>query len=347
MKPELWEQPIFFARNRVSRVYRGGLLFSNFLGDAKEDGFYPEEWIASNVRALNSGHTDPLEGISRTEESGIPFSKLLSETPEKYLGNRQDIGVLVKFLDSAIRLPMQVHTTREFAQKNFHSSYGKAEAWLILETRKDACIYFGFSRSVSRQEFEAAVLQSATDKNCMTQFVNRIPVQPGDIFFVPAGVIHAIGAGCLLLEAQEPTDFTIQPEEWCGDYHLNTQEMYLGLSPNTALDCFDFSRYGQSVAAAGKKVPVTLQETAGTRHERLIGADDTPCFRMERYILTGGTAPLDHPAGIYIITHGSGTITGSNYKRPVGRGNYFFLPAHAAEHFTIQGNLELICCVGG
>ena len=97
MKPELWEQPIFFARNRVSRVYRGGLLFSNFLGDAKEDGFYPEEWIASNVRALNSGHTDPLEGISRTEESGIPFSKLLSETPEKYLGTAKTLAYLSNF----------------------------------------------------------------------------------------------------------------------------------------------------------------------------------------------------------------------------------------------------------
>lgn len=347
MKHELWEQPIFFKRNRVSRVYRGGMLFGDFLGDVKEDGFFPEEWIASNVRALNPGHTDTLEGISRTEEGSIPFSQLLSEAPEKYLGKRQDIGVLVKFLDSAIRLPMQVHPTREFAQKNFYSSYGKAEAWLILETREDACIYFGFSRFVSREEFEDAVLRSATDKNCMTQFVNRVPVHPGDVFFVPAGIIHAIGAGCLLLEAQEPTDYTIQPEEWCGDYHLNAQEMYLGLPRNIALDCFDFSRYGEAVAAVGKKTPVTLEETSSLRHERLIGADDTPCFRMERYILTEGIAPLNQPAGIYIITQGSGIITGADYKQQVCRGNYFFLPDHAAGHFNIQGNLELICCVGG
>ena len=83
----------------------------------------------------------------------------------------------------------------------------------------------------------------------MTAFVNRVPVQTGDVFFVDAGVIHAIGAGCMLLEVQEPTDFTIQPEYWCGDYHLNAQEMYLGLEKDIALDCFNFELYGADVVS--------------------------------------------------------------------------------------------------
>lgn len=345
MKQELWKQPVFFARNRVFRVYQGGLLFHDFLGDAEEDGYFPEEWIASDVHAINPGHDDPFEGISRTEEGNFPFSQLLQEDPEHYLGERKDIGILVKFLDSAIRLPMQVHPTREFARENFGSPYGKAEAWLILETRENACIYFGFDRSVSREEFAAAVRQSAQDKNCMTSFVNRVPVKTGDVFFVPAGVIHAIGAGCMLLEIQEPTDFTIQPEEWCGDYHLSEQEMYLGLSPEKALDCFNFSLYGESVLAANKKEPIMDYEKPGVKRETLIGAKDTPCFRMERYVLTNGCVPLERPASIYIVTRGSGTIVGDHYQRDIQRGNYFFLPA-AAQGFTVKGDLELVCCIG-
>jgi hypothetical protein len=121
---------------------------------------------------------------------------------------------------------MQVHPTRDFSRKNFNSPYGKAEAWLILATRPDACIYFGFDRQVSREEFSAAVEAIENDKEAMTAFVNKVPVQTGDVFFVGAGVIHAIGPGCMLLEAQEPTDFTIQPEYRCGDYALSDQEMY-------------------------------------------------------------------------------------------------------------------------
>ena len=258
MNKQIWEQPLFFERNRVFRVYLGGELYRDFLGDTDGDGFYPEEWIASSVRALNAGHDDPLEGISLTENDKVPFNKLLQDYPEQMLGNRKDLGVLVKFLDSAIRLPMQVHPTRTFAKEHFHSPYGKAESWLILATRPNACIYFGFKDQISPEEFAAAVEENLQNPESMTDFVNRIEVKPGDVFFVPAGVIHAIGPGCLLLEAQEPTDFTIQPEYHCGDYLLNDQEMYLTLDKATALTCFDHTLYGSKVLEMGVKTPILL-----------------------------------------------------------------------------------------
>ena len=135
-----WEKPVFFKRNRVFRVYLGGKLFHAFLGDAPEDGNLPEEWVCSAVRAINPGHTDPLEGISLREEDGMPFDQMLKAHPKEYLGDRKDLGVLVKYLDSAIRLPMQAHPTRSFSKEHFGSPYGKAEAWLILAPRPDACI---------------------------------------------------------------------------------------------------------------------------------------------------------------------------------------------------------------
>ena len=195
--------PVFFRRNRVFRVYLGGKLLDEYIGEEGSDGNYPEEWICSAVRAINPGHTDPMEGISLREEDGVPFDVLIREHKEAYLGQREDLGVLVKFLDSAIRLPMQVHPTRAFSRANFHSPYGKAESWLILDTREDACIYFGFKEQLRKEDFEALVEKSEQDRDCMTTAVNRIPVKTGDVFFVDAGVIHAIGAGCLILEVQE------------------------------------------------------------------------------------------------------------------------------------------------
>lgn len=344
-----WLRPVFFKRNRVFRVYLGGKLFHDFLGDAPVDGNEPEEWICSSVRAINPGHTDPLEGISLRAEDGKPFNELLAEHPQEYLGDRKDLGVLVKFLDSAIRLPMQVHPTRDFSRKNFNSPYGKAEAWLILATRPDACIYFGFDRQVSREEFSAAVEASENDKEAMTAFVNKVPVQTGDVFFVGAGVIHAIGAGCLILEVQEPTDFTIQPEYWCGDYHLNAQEMYLGLDREVALECFNYDLYGKQVVEAGRKVPEITYQDEHVTVETLIGEKDTPCFAMSRYILDGGQVTLDTPASIWICVEGEGSVEADGEVRDIHSGDYFFLPAAAAGKCVARSEkkMKIVCCVGG
>lgn len=349
MERSVWNHPIFFKRNRVFRVYKGGALFADLLGDEPTDGNEPEEWICSSVRAINPGHTDPLEGISITRE-GIPFSTLLEEHKTALLGERADLGVLVKYLDSAIRLPMQVHPTREFSRQNFGSPYGKAEAWLILATREDACIYFGFSRDVSREEFEKAIAASDGDADAMTKFVNRVPVKTGDVFFVDAGVIHAIGAGCLILEVQEPTDFTIQPEYYCGDYRLNDREMYLGLDPKTAIDCFHFDKFGEEVVARGKKTPRVLHESDTLRSEELIGENDTPCFSMHRHFLKkNASLTLSTPASVWICVDGAGEILSEGEAASVKKGDYFFLPACAAGKCTaVTGeSLTLVCCVGG
>ena len=346
---EQWLKPVFFKRNRVFRVYLGGKLFHDFLGDAPEDGNEPEEWIASAVRAINPGHTDPLEGLSLRVEDGKPFDQLLAEHPAEYLGDRKDLGVLVKFLDSAIRLPMQVHPTRDFSRQHFGSPYGKAEAWLILATRPDACIYFGFDRKVSKEEFAAAVERSEQDKDAMTAFVNRVPVQTGDVFFVDAGVIHAIGAGCMLLEVQEPTDFTIQPEYWCGDYHLNAQEMYLGLEKDIALDCFNFELYGADVVTKARKQPREKFRTEHVVAETLIGPEDTPCFSMERYCLNGGSITLEAPASIWICVDGEAVVQAEDFEREIKTGDYFFLPAAAAGKCNEKKkkNAKIVCCMGG
>lgn len=344
-----WLHPVFFRRNRVFRVYLGGKLFHDFLGDAPVDGMEPEEWVCSSVRAINDGHDDPLEGISVRRDDGKPFHELLAEHPREYLGDRKDLGVLVKYLDSAIRLPMQVHPTRAFSQKNFNSPYGKAEAWLILATRPNACIYFGFSREVSPEEFAAAVECSLTDKDAMTEFVNRVPVQTGDVFFVDAGVIHAIGAGCLILEVQEPTDFTIQPEYWCGNYRLNAKEMYLGLDPAVALTCFDYSRHGKEVVDAGRKVPKVLYQDDSVLSECLIGPEDTSCFSMNRYTLSNGEISLDIPASIWICVEGEGVVRSEGREQPLKKGDYFFLPAAAAGKCSIfcKKAGKIVCCAGG
>ena len=338
---KLASQPVFFEKNRVFRVYTGGKLFSEFFGDDSEDGFHPEEWICSSTKALNEGSTDEFEGLSTIKGTDIHFNELIDQQKELMLGDRKGLDVLVKALDSAIRLPVQAHPDKEFSRKNFNSDFGKAESWLVLATREGASIYFGFKDGVTKEDFEKAVEDAETDKTAMERLLNKIPVKPGDVYFIPAKAVHAIGYGCLILEVQEPTDFTIQPERWCGDYRLSEHEMYLSLQKETALSVFDYSYNLEKVENECKKTPKTIYENNGCKKECLIGKDDTPCFGVERYIINcGETEKLPAPC-VYVVTEGAGTLTGDGYEKELKKGDYFFMPYSCKGKYTVKSDTEL------
>lgn len=345
---ELTERPLFFERNRVWRVYEGGMLFHDLIGDPKEDNHMPEEWVASTVKAINEKSSGPLEGLSIIKDTDVTLKELIEKYPGETVGNRGTLEVLVKYLDSAIRLPMQVHPDREYSEKYFNSSYGKTEMWLILATRENASICFGFKDKISKEEFSDIIEKSKTDKNIMDQYLNRVPVKPGDVYLIPGKAVHAIGAGCLILEVQEPTDFTIQPEYWCGDHMLSNQEMYIGLSKDVALDCFDYSLYGTDSIKGSKKEPKLLEKNESYQKEALITKEDTPCFLVNRYYIYSSLR-LEEAPSIYIAVNGTGVIEGEGYRQEIRKGDYFFLSKNAAFNFTALADdgqeLELVSCM--
>lgn len=331
-----YNQPIFFQSNRVRRIYTGGKLFSVFFDDNSEDGFFPEEWVCSTTRALNSDSADQYEGISVTED-GEYFDELLREHSHELLGERNELGILVKILDSAIRLPVQTHPDRAFSMRHFGSPHGKAESWVVLATREDACIYFGFKKLVSREEFRRAL---DSGDAALLPLLNRIPVKSGDVFFIPARAVHAIGAGCLILETQEPTDFTIQPEATCGEYVLNDYEKYLGLSAEDAFSCFDMGFTAERAAACSR--------TCAKGEKALITERDTPCFSVNRYILENEESEKLAGPAIYVVTGGAGDLVGDGYARCLKRGDYFFMPHSASGKYrfhTAQQELQVIQCL--
>ncbi len=322
----LLNRPIFFERNRVFRVYKGGLLFNNLFNDKPEDGNYPEEWIASTVKALNKISSGPKEGISKIEDSYIYLDDLIAEHEQQILGSQKDIGILVKALDSAVRLPVQVHPDKDFSKKYFNSEYGKAEAWIVLDTRPGSCIYFGFEDNVTKQDLYTAVKNSESDKSAMEKLIIKHEVKKGDVYFIPAKAVHAIGYGCFILEIQEPTDFTIQPEAWCDDYKLNDYEMYMGLDMDTALSCFDMNISGKEAINISKVKPVNIFEKKNVRIESLIDRRNTDCFRVNRININRDSLLLKHAPSIYVVIEGNGIISCEHSSRLVKKGDYFLLP---------------------
>lgn len=345
MKNDL-DRPLFFRKNRVYRSYLGGKLFSDFFHDDSKDGHYPEEWIASAVEAFNP--TKENEGLSVLEDSDVTLKELIEKYPKEMCGPSGKFSLLVKLLDSAIRLPLQVHPAPEFSQKYLNSDFGKAEMWIVLATRKEACIYFGFKEKMTKEELKCHIEKSRTDPHAMDHLLNRVPVKAGDVYFVPARAVHAIGGGCLILEIQEPTDFTVEPEFWCGDLRREEDELFMGLNSDLALDCFDYSLYGEKSAAVSRRLPRVVFEQDGVKVEMLISYEDTPCFQVERCTLHNTKLRLEKSPAVYVVTKGVGKIlTESGFERILCKGDYFYLPYVAKNSCTIatEEGLEFIECL--
>lgn len=328
-----YNKPIFFEKNRVFRVYTGGKLFADFFGDDSTDGYYPEEWVASSVKALNEGSTDEYEGVSKIKGTDLYLNDAVEKYKSEILGDRDDLGILTKILDSAIRLPVQAHPDKAFSEKYFSSKYGKEESWIILATRPDAKIFFGFKDGVTLEDFSKAIDESENGSNAMEDLLCSIDVKAGDVIYIPAKMVHAIGSGCLLLEVQEPTDFTIQPERWCGEYKLSDREMYLGLDREKALECFDISkRYPAPLT------PKTISDEDGVKYEAVIDESITTSFSVRSITLSGGMFALGKGAAVYVVTEGSGCVVGDGYNTEVKKGDYFLVPDSAKDKFSIKGN---------
>ena len=333
-------RPIRFQHAEAWRSYFGGKLIAKLHGEDAEDGHFPEEWILSTVRVQNAGREDIEEGLSRTPD-GKSLKELLEQAPMEMLGADHvgkygsNMGVLVKLLDAAIRLSIQVHPSPETARELFHSNFGKTECWHILETRNDAgespCVYLGFRPGVTREHWEDVFYrQNITE---MLACLHRFDAAPGDTFLIRGGVPHAIGAGCLMVEIQEPTDLTILTERVAlTGYRFPDSSMHRGLGFEKMFDCFDYTTHTKEEAAKLWKLTGTVTQTPGCTCREVVGYNDTPMFRLEIMDVTDDVmVPSDGVfSGLYIL-EGTGTLDGER----VNAGTCFFVPASCSQFALI------------
>ena len=152
-----------------------------------------------------------------------------SKIGEKLLSELCELSYLVKFIDTSANLSIQVHPDDDYAKAHENSS-GKTECWLILDSIENGGIYLGLKSGVTKKEFFNAIYMGlAVDK-----FLNFYPVERGDFFFVPAGAIHAIGAGVLLCEIQQSSGITYRVWDWNRvDSSGNARELHIEKAKDT------------------------------------------------------------------------------------------------------------------
>lgn len=122
---------------------------------------------------------------------------------------QEQFPILIKLIDANDSLSIQVHPDDNYARKNENGSLGKTEVWYVAEAEPDAELVYGFSKDVTKEEIKDAIL-----KNELKLYLNRIKVKAGDVFFVRAGLIHAIGKGVVICEIQQNSDTTYRVYDW-------------------------------------------------------------------------------------------------------------------------------------
>jgi mannose-6-phosphate isomerase len=315
-------KPFTLPPNILRHFYAGGERIAALRGTEPAD-HTPEEWIG----AANTTF-DGSRGLSRLPD-GTLVREALSGDPEAFLGPEHvarfgaDPALLVKLLDAGQRLPVHFHPDRDFAERELGLAHGKTEAWLIVEADPGASVWVGFSRDVDLDSVRGWM--DAQDSAAMLAEMRELPVAAGDAIFVPAGAPHAIGAGILMVEVQEPTDLSVLLE-WDG-FELTEDEGHLDLGWDRALQALDRSAWSEERVAALRG--------PGPGHSMLPPAAD-PWFRAER--VRGGDE-LDAGFSILVGLAGSGDLGGT----PFGRGTALLVP-HAAGPLTLGGGVEAIRC---
>lgn len=317
-------RPLVLPVNPVPRFYRGGGRIASFRGLTSDVGA-PEDWVSSATTA----HGEASLGATQVEGRGA-LRDLMIEDPEGFFGPAHtaayggDPRLLVKLLDAGQRLPVHFHPDDAFARAHLSSSCGKTEAWLILEAAPGACVHVGFARDVAPDELHRWF--ASQDVETMLAAMTRVPVEPGDTIFVPAGIPHVIGKGILLLELQQPSDLSLLLE-WRGV--VPESNAFLGLAPELALPA---ARHAAVTAAE-------LDKLRACRDNMLFPPDADPFFRADR--LPRG-AQLAQGFAILVALEGEGQLVPENAPRiSLARGATVLVP-YAAGPCLLEGHLELV-----
>ncbi len=339
------------APNRVWRTYLGGRTLDTISGNPNpEDTHFPEDWILSTTRAVNTGREDIDEGRSFVEtESGVePLSDWLERFPNEILGAAhvakygKNTGFLLKYLDSSIRLHIQCHPTIPFAQKYLNSNSGKSEGYVILGNRPEVepYIYLGFQNPIPPEEFKMAIEKQDTEK--ILSCFEKIPVKAGDVFFVPGGLPHAIGEGVFMIEIMEPTDFAVRIEFERGGYVLPEASRFMNRGVDFAISMFNFDKKSvQDIKNEQFVTPEELPVEGDAKRWSLFDSRYTKCFRAERFSVNGKAALERDEFRVIIITEGSGTLEIDGKSYPVKQYDRFLIPAKTSR-VELNGKLEAV-----
>lgn len=223
--------------------------------------------------------------------------------------------VLTKFIDAKDNLSVQVHPSDAYALEN-EGQFGKTEMWYVVDAEEGAGLYMGLERECGKDEFAAAVADGSVES-----LLSFKKVRQGDVYFIPSGTIHAIGAGVVIFEIQQNSTLTYRLYDYMRrDKDGNLRELHVDKAMKVSL----LEPYKEAKFDTDDASVIGKCEYFETRKYQLN-------FTKKRF-----NVEKDSYLSITCVK-GEGTIEGEK----IGLGDTFFIPAGAGE-ITVDGNLEII-----
>lgn len=261
------------------------------------------------------------EGMSRVESGpfqGMTFDALLEKlTPEQILGTVHHMPLLVKIIDAAKLLSVQVHPNEKSAQEL--GGEPKTEMWYVLSSLPGAYVYAGLKEGI-----DAAACMAALQEGDADAVLNKVAVEPGDVIYVPAGTVHAIGPGCLILEVQQNSNTTYRLYDWDRvgpdgkPRELHIEKGLQAIDPSAA---WTLSRVR------------TLKEREGYAVEKLV---QSPFFNLDKLTLKEAiTLQSTGSFRLFFAAKGSFQLRAGRSEAMLKMGRTALIPA-GLDSFTIE-----------
>lgn len=261
------------------------------------------------------------DGQSVVEATGQKLEEYIKEQGREILGKNalafEFFPILIKFIDAKGSLSVQVHPSDEYALK-VEGEYGKTEMWYILDCEEGASLYYGLKEEMSKAEFKKHI-----ENETLEDILNKVPVKKGDVFFIEAGTIHAIGAGIVICEIQQNSNTTYRVYDYGRrDKNGNLRELHVekaievsNLCPPPSSKKTDES----GILASCKYFTVRAVNVDGEENIKMSDA----CFNS------------------VIITDGEGELELNGDMLNLKKGDSIFIPAQNAE-YRLSGTLNAI-----
>ncbi len=262
---------------------------------------------------------DGLSKVSGGKYDGLTIPELCDQLGKAFYGKSIKKGgefpLLLKIIDANDRLSVQVHPDNEYAWKNENKSLGKTEAWYILSAEKGAKLIYGFKDDISRDDFKKAI-----DENRVEDILNIVDCFEGDVFYIPAGTVHAVGKGLMIAEIQQSSNITYRVY----DYNRRDSDGKLReLHIEKALDV--------SITKSSKGLEKTHGVTKKLENATVTTFTDNEFFHFDKLELEGRfEAKTNDFLHLLLVIKGNIIINGASFKKgesaivPAGTQKYIF-----------------------
>lgn len=288
-----------------------------------------------------STHPDGPSTVASGPFAGQPLPEVLRAHPE-FLGSHihssdGQLPILIKFIDARQDLSVQVHPSDAYAREHENGQLGKSEMWYVVDTVGDASLIYGFNRTIDRQTLRQSLLDGSVER-----YLQKVRIQKGDVFFIPAGMVHAIGAGALVAEIQESSNLTYRMYDY-GRPDKDGKPRPLHI--DRALDVADLT------GGITPRQPLRVLRYAPGRASELL----CRCryFVVERWVINTerirAMAPLaatDRSFQVLLCVDGCGVaFPEGGDALPFFRGDCLFVPAGSVP-LRLHGRAQLlnVCC---